>query len=409
MLRRSALAAMALLVACDPQAGTTQAVAPGAGPYLTIVEAPPYPPVERLGPEPFTRTLEGRRWLFEERMEERELALLRRIKAGEMGNFGGLEWRWRDGPQNGGLGQVTGILYFMRDPDETQARYTRSPLYRPARGDFARTDQDRIVRGWAERIGRDVASEGFHNVQVPTLSVALPRAEFAQMVRAKQWRLPANLKVRLDPRAEPDLPAVAADIAPLIRAFPQERRLGGPTLDIATYDAIVLRDGCFFIDGPGDEDPLVEFPFGIGVYRDAGGHIAFRPRYSDDRRRLGRVGTRLQLGSRSQPRPAPSHLALACGARTIVAVTSVDQAAGYASQWFAVRHYRDRVGIGTAEAIRRANACLLADERTLADRRLRGSSQLPGACAKLGLFDNSVPPPPPAPPLPAGKRKDRAQ
>jgi hypothetical protein len=395
MPRRSVLAALSLLVACGSQSGSTGAVVESAGEFLTVLEAPPYPPIERLGPEPVADTVERRRWLFEERFEERELPLLRRIKRETMGNFGGVEWRWSDGPQNGGLGQLTGILYFLREPEQTLARYTTNPMYRAAQAAFARSDQDSIVRQWAERIGRDVASEGFHNMQVPTLDVALPRAEFQQLVRAKGWRLPRNLKLRLNPRAEPDLPAVAADLKPLIRAFPQEQRLSGPTPDIATYDAIVVRDGCFFIDEPGEKDPLAEFPLGIGVFRDAEGHVAFRPRYGDDKRRLGRVGSRLQLGYRSQPTAAPPELARACRAETIVAVTSVDQAAGYGAGWFPVKQYRDRKGLSTEEAIRRANACLLAQEQVMADNRLRGVRRDPVECSEIALINPPPPPPPP--------------
>lgn len=394
MLRRTALATLALLVSCGPESRSTGAVAQPGAAYLTVLEAPPYPPVDRLGPEPVEQTLEHRRWLFEQRVEERELPLLRRIKREQMGNFGGIEWRWREGAQNSGLGELTGIVYFLRNPERTLVAYTSSPLFRAAQADFARSDQDAVTRRWAETIGRDVASERFANMQVPALDVALPRAEFEQRVQAEGWRIPANLRVRLNPRAEPDLPAVAGDIKPLIRAFPQERRLGGPVPDIATYDAVVLRDGCFFIDASGENDPLVEFPLSIGVYRDAEGYLAFRSRYADDKRRLGRVGSRLQLGYRAE-RLAPPELARACGARTMVTISSADQAAGYGSGWFAVKEFRDRAGLGTAEAIRRANACLLADERTMADNRLRGGRGHPTQCAKLGLYGNAIQPPPP--------------
>lgn len=363
--------------------------------YPSVLEAPPYPPIERLGPEPAEDTIERRRWLFEERVEARELPLLRRIKREELGNFGGVEWRWQSGAQNGGLGELTGIVYFLREPDKILARYTRNPLFRAARGDFARSDQGRIARLWAERIGREVASESFGNMQVPTLDVALPRSEYEQRARTEGWRLPTNLRLRLNPRAEPDLPAVPADLQPLIRAFPQARRLSGPVPDIATYDAVVLRDGCFLIDEPGEDDPLVEFPLGIGVYRDKEGHLAFRQRYADDKRRLGRVATRLQLGYRSQPRPAPPELARSCGARKLVTVTSADQAAGYGSGWFAAKQYGDREGLSTAEAIRRANACLLAQERVMADNRLRGGRKEPAHCPQAAQVN---PPPPPLPP-----------
>jgi len=137
---------MALLAACsaggEASRGDTEAAATdNVRTYATVLEAPPYPPIERLGPAPFERSLEDRRWLFADRVEERNLPLLRRIKRGEMGDFGGIDWRWENGPENDGLGRLTGVAYFLRAPAETLARYTRDPLFRAAKGDFARTDR----------------------------------------------------------------------------------------------------------------------------------------------------------------------------------------------------------------------------------------------------------------------------
>lgn len=398
MIPTSFALATLVLVACGSESDAAGGVTLASRAYLTVVEAPPYP-IERLAPEPVPQTRERRRRSFEGRVEERELPMLRRLKRAETGNFGGVEWRWRDGGENGGLGALTGVVYFLREPDATLARYTRSPLYRAARGDFARTDQERVARDWARRIGGDVASEGFGNMQVPWLDVALPRAEFDALVRAKAWRLPVNLRIKLNPYAEPDLPAVPADLQSQIRAFPQQRRLAGPTIDIGSVDAIVLRDGCFRIDGPGEDDPLVEFPLGVGVYRDGEGHLAFRSRYAHDKRRLGRVGTRLQLGYRTQ-RPAPPEIARACGAGMLVTVKAVYQAAGYGSGWHAVERYRDRERLSTAEALRRANACLQAQEQVLADNRLRGGRREPVPCPELEM----TPPPPPPPSKPGNAR-----
>lgn len=400
---------LALCGACG-EASPNGAEAPPSGDggtYATVLEAPPYPPIQRLGPEPFERSLQDKRWFHADRVEERHLPLLRRIKRGEMGNFGGVEWRWTAGPENGGLGRLTGIVYFLRSPAETLARYTRDPLFRAAKGDFARTDQERVADEWSRRFEWPAVTPGYGNMTVPELRITIPRAEFEAQVRRNGWRLPVNLGLRFDPRAEPDLPAVAPDVAPLIRAFPHEPRLSGPKPDIATVDAVVLRDGCFFIDASGDADPLVEFPFGVGVYRDAEGHLAFRQRYAADKRRFGRVGTRLQLGHRSRPRPAPPELRQACGADAIVTVTSVDQAAGYGGRWFDVREYRDREGLSSAEAIRRANDCLLAQEAALANTRLRGGNIERVSCAHIPGLEGPINPAPPK--LPPRQGDDRTR
>jgi hypothetical protein len=364
-----------------------------------VLEAPPYLPIERLGPQPFEHSLESKRWLHADRVEERNLPLLRRIKQGEMGNFGGIEWRWTDRPDNGGLGRLTGVAFFLRSPTESLARYTRDPLFQAGKGEFARTDQERVAEDWARRIGWSAATAGYGNMTVPELHITISRAEFEAQIQRNGWRLPVNLKLRFDPRAEPDLPAVAPDLAPLVRAFVHEPRISGPKPDIATFDVVVLRDGCFYIDAPGEEDPLVEFPFGVGVHRDAEGHFAFRLRYAAEKRRFGRVGTRLQLGHRSEPRLAPPELKRACGADTIVTVTSVDQAAGYGAGWTDLERYRDRERLTSSEAMRRANECLLTREKALANARLHGGKAARLSCWHIPGADGAVnPPPPPLPP-----------
>jgi hypothetical protein len=384
-------AALVILAGC---AQPPASAAPQDARFPTILEAPPRLPITRLGPETYKPTLEDRRFLFSREVESRHLPLLRRIKSGEMGNFGGVDWRWRDGPENGGLGRLSGTVFFLRAPAATLARYTRDPLFEAATADFARTRQDEVAEGWAKRIGRELASAEYGNMTVPRLRVMLPKPEFEARARAEGWRLPANLSLWFDPQATPDLPAVAPDVAASIRAFPQELRPSGPVPDMATYDAIVLRDGCLVIDEEGDDDPLAEFPLGIGLFRDAEGHLSFRSRYSERPRTLGRVGTRLQLGWRTGPRPAPAALAKACKASKIVTVTSVDQAAGYGGQWFAVREYRDRQRLTSAEAMSRANACLLGRERRLTDARLgRPVTSSDAFCPS----DPTAPPPPPPP------------
>lgn len=389
----------ALMAACSqggPANGTgAVSIVPvqGQARYATILEAPPRTPIPRLGPESYTRTLEDRRSFFADAVEQKNLPLLRRIKSEQMGNFGGVEWRWRDGPENGGLGRLTGIVYFLRAPEATLARYTGNPLFRAANGEFARTNQEQVAGQWATRIGFPFAAPEFGNMRVPQLRISMPRAEFAARAKAEGWGLPANLRLRFDPAAEPDLPAIAAEVQPMIRAFPQDTQVNRASPDIATFDAVVLRDGCFFIDQEGPDDPLVEFPFSIGVFRDAEGHLSFRTRYSQQTRVLGRVGTRLQLGWRTE-RAAPAALQAACGAKRIVSVSSVDQAAGYGSRWFDVKQYRDRLGLTSVEAMRRANTCLIEQERVLTQRRLGRTREQPISCMEF----MHVPAPPPLPP-----------
>lgn len=383
------LAMLTLLAACSQTTSVENSEASGT--YATVLEAPPYPPIERLGPEPNTPSLEDRRWRFSSSAEERNLPMLRRLKKGEMGNFGGIEWRWRDGRENGGLGKLTGVAYFLHMPEQSLRRYTSDPLFTAAQGDFSRADQDEVARQWAERIGRDIAMEGFGNMSTPWLRIAIPRERFEALRKVKGWDIPVNLTLRFSEWAEPDLPAIAPEVGSEIRHFSVSDNLAGPTPDLATYDAIVLRDGCLFIDEEGDDDPLAMFPMGVGIYRDAEGHMAFRSRYSQHHRRLARIGTRMQLGYRDTVADPPAELIEACGKHRVVLVKSVDQAAGYGGQWFDVKQYASENGLSGAEAMRQANQCLIEQEQLWADLRLRGSTAEPGWCHQT----MRIPPRPP--------------
>ena len=398
---RLAVVLCASLAACSAQGSSEERGSASSGDYATILEAPPYTPIERFGPELYTPTLQDRRSIFADRIEQQNLPMLRRLKKDEMGNFGGIEWRWSDGPGNDGLGSLVGVAYFLRAPEQSLGRYTSDPLFSAAQGDFSRVEQDAVARGWADKIGRDIASEGFGNMSTPWLTIAVPRDRFETLSEEEDWDIPVNLTLRFSTYLETDLPPIADDVKAGIRHFPAADRMARPTPDFAPYDTIVLRDGCFFIDEDGDADPLVMFPFGTGVYRDAEGRIAFRSRNSHYQPRLARVGTRMQLGYREEVSDPPAELIETCGKHRVVLVKSLNQAAGYGNDWFAVREYRDREGITSAEAMRRANECLLAQERTMADNRLRGGREHPTQCARVfGIGGNPVVPPPPPPLLP---------
>lgn len=379
------------LAACSPASPNPSVPADTAG-FATVEEAPPYPPIVRLGPEPYVPTLADRRSRFSAQVEERHLPMLRRLKRAEMGNFGGVEWRWDAGQENDGLGRLTGVVFFRENPQQSLARYTADPLFIAAQGDFARTEQEQVARTWAERIGPDIASPGFGNMSTPWLDIGITAEEFAVRRAREGWSIPANLTLRFTGKDTLDLPMISADATDDVRVYPGLDLPLRATPDIATYDAIVLRDGCLFIDEAGDDDPLVLFSSQYGIYRDAEGFLAFRSRRSGDRARLSRVGTQMQLGYRSVVTDLPPRLVEACGKHRAVLVGTLDQAAGYGGVWFEVKRYAAREGLSEAEAMRRANACLIAQEQVLADRRLRGSDAPLPPCPPV---DPAAPPAPP--------------
>lgn len=90
-------------------------------------------------------------------------------------------------------------------------------------------------------------------------------------------------------------PAVPPTLRRFIRAFPQAKKPNGDVLDLGSEHAIVLRDGCFFLDRNGDQDPLVHLPLHVGLTVDQDGYLAFRSRHEGQEDNV-RVGLQAQTG-----------------------------------------------------------------------------------------------------------------
>jgi hypothetical protein len=187
------------------------------------------------------------------------------------------------------------------------------------------------------------------------------------------------------PSGPPDLvhPPVPPSLRRFIRAFPQSEKPNGDVLDLGSEHAIVLRNGCFFLDREGDEDPLVRFPLHVGLTLDEEGYLAIRSRFEGQRDYV-RVGLSAQTGWFAEPYSAPPDVAGPCAARTMVGVTTVSNPYAAPERFLPVlRRFRDEEGLTEAEAVARANACVQRRAAKDADRRLRGSKQNVPECRML--------------------------
>ncbi|MFB0614325.1 hypothetical protein [Aurantiacibacter poecillastricola] len=93
------------------------------------------------------------------------------------------------------------------------------------------------------------------------------------------------------------------------------------------------------------------------------------------------MGTRFHLGDRRDVSDPPTALIEPCGEHKVVAVTSLDQAAGYGNYLLILRDYTDRAEVSTEEALNRVNACLLEREQTTVDIRRHGGHEYPEQCS----------------------------
>ena len=192
----------------------------------------------------------------------------------------------------------------------------------------------------------------------------------------------AELKPQPSSARTPELahPAVPADLRAFVRAFPQAERPNGEVLDLGSQHVIVLRDGCFFLDRDGADDPLVHFPLHVGLTVDGEGYLAFRSRYKGQQD-IVRVGLPAETGWFTDPFPARADAAAHCGAATMVGVTLVSNPYAGTDRFLPVlRRFRDRQGLTDDQAVARANACARREAQIAADRRLRGGREEPPDC-----------------------------
>ncbi|GAA5053569.1 hypothetical protein GCM10023208_15660 [Erythrobacter westpacificensis] len=189
--------------------------------------------------------------------------------------------------------------------------------------------------------------------------------------------------------AEPQIarPAMPTELSYYIRAFPQEERPAGDVLSISTEHVIVLRDGCFFLDREGEDDPLVFFPFAAALVIDDEGYLAFGSRYKPNTMGSMRVGLTAETGWYSEPSEPDPALAEACGNHKVVSVTTVSNPFASPERFNpALRRYGERSGATEKQIVERANKCAVEQAQREADRRLRDPGLDPIDCNRFWGF-----------------------
>ena len=182
-------------------------------------------------------------------------------------------------------------------------------------------------------------------------------------------------------------PAVPPELSYYIRAFPQAAEPAGDVLDLGSQHVIVLRDGCFFLDREGEDDPLVSFPFGAALLIDDEGYLAFGSRYEPNTMGSMRVGLTAETGWHSEPSEPDPALAEACGNHKVVSVTTVSNPFASPERFNpALRRYGERSGATDKQIVERANKCAVEQAQREADRRLRDPGLDPIDCNRFWGF-----------------------
>lgn len=188
---------------------------------------------------------------------------------------------------------------------------------------------------------------------------------------------------------EPQLtrPAVPPELSYYIRAFPQAAEPAGDVLDLGSQHTVVLRDGCFFLDREGEDDPLVFFPFGVALVIDDEGYLAFGSRFKPNTMGNVRVGLTAETGWYGEPSEPDPALAEACGNHKVVSVATVTNPFATPERFNpALRRYGERSGATEKQIVERANTCAVEQAQREADRRLRDGALDPIDCNRFWGF-----------------------
>jgi hypothetical protein len=405
------LLALFLLIAASPAAPAAQS---DPGSYPTIESAPPAD-YGAAPPLPDQRPRDERSWYAQsygvsEAEAQRRLRLQQqiadeigrirpRLEAEQRGNYADL---WMEHSP-----EFRMVVAFVREPEATLRRYTANPLFVARRVEHSLAE---LERGAAE------ASAQLRRIGVPAgggaevienrvrIEVAIDQSEADALVASRRVRLAPFVRLvghdSLDP-AEP----VSADARRFVRVLPLARHRTGAETSELNVGTIVLRDGCFRLDQPGEDDPLASFGAETGAKLDSSGAPILYQRgrggYEGD---PARVGERMVLGGgagREIDDPAvlaPVHAA--CGPGKVVHVGNPRSYAAFRSRHsgWRVDDIARRRGIGRDAAWRELTACWAREDEAW-DRIRRGPVRAAGAEPTMPPCEH-VPPPPPPPPAP---------
>jgi len=177
--------------------------------------------------------------------------------------------------------------------------------------------------------------------------------------------------------------AMPAELSYYIRAYPRATEPAGDVLDLGSEHTVVLRDGCFFLDREGSDDPLVQFPYGTRIGVDPEGYLAFNTGTTLS----VRVGLPAQTGWFTEPYDAPDDIAALCKADKMVGVTTLLNPFAYPERFNpALRRYGERSGATPTQILARANQCAVRHAQREADRRLGRTTDDPINCSRFWGF-----------------------
>lgn len=381
MMVRLALLTSALLIgSCGDEDAAAGAVDPSlaqaarSGPALkadgfaTITDAPPAPFAVSAPEPPKASTREqpagderlSRVGRFQNEVRDEVQALTETLRTRERGNFVDVYF------ENEGEPHV--VFRFLRDPEQTLAKYTAHPGFLADRAGYTERELSAAMDFMLETFREDrvILGGGTGNKRNrAVVEIGMREPEFRALVARKGVRIPEEVELHFTatrPASALNRP-LAPDIAPLIRIFPRNDRPVGALHAVNSTAKVILRDGCFRAAGGEDDGALVLFPLGAQLFLDREGYLAFGETETRGYARVGEtIVTPGTIGEVTAPElTRPIHKA--CGPGKVVKIHGMRSSAAERAQHAvvanaqALAHFRDEYGLSAPAARKALERC----------------------------------------------------
>lgn len=216
---------------------------------------------------------------------------------------------------------------FRRDAAATLARFTSDNRFVAIEGGIPRRELEPMFEVWMARfVEHRIFSSGsileFDGRM--EFDINIEQSRFEALTAEEGWVIPGQVDLSFAPPADAD--AVDPALAPFVRIFPRNERGSGPvTLEYASA-RLILRDGCFRLQGTGGVEPLVLFGRGVQLGLDGEGFmIVFHPlavERDGGPVRVGEIVLTGGLGSYDEMDAGTQALRSACGSAPIAALNT---------------------------------------------------------------------------------------
>ncbi len=210
-------------------------------------------------------------------------------------NYQDFQYVWNDGPPRV-------VFLFTGDGEAALRRYTVRPDFRSVTVNHSR---DELEAG-AKPVMDQLKAMGIHDfISGPdfiagqqSLQLGITRAEFEKRDGAAAVLSSQTVELAFHQTIETEPSPLSPEMVSQIRHFPRLPAAESEAfmrIDIGNASgAIVLREGCFFVDLPGETDPLAVFQAYHAVKTDSEGHMIIYPQGQTDayyRVRVGDIAT----------------------------------------------------------------------------------------------------------------------